>query len=103
MKRFVLTNADNTLRVEMKVDNFVGNFQIFEIAGLTDSSKHNGAGFKALPSDFEALKTFAEDAGLKLETIDIDGTATEIVAAGDPLEVTTSSLDGGNIDSAYNH
>lgn len=117
MKTLVFKNANNQLRVEYKVDLFSSsdNFTIMEIAGLDDAEKQIGISFKELASDglgsgaedptlggLENFKQFATDNNLILEEIDNENNVvTELVALGTALNITTTTLPGGNVSVAY--
>lgn len=104
MKTLVIRNADNSARVEYKVD-IIGNsdnFTVMEVKGLDDAEVKFGINFRELPSNIQAFKAFCTTNNLILDKEDPAVAKVVLVAEGTAMDITdTDPLTGGNESVAY--
>jgi len=107
MKTLVIRNADNSARVEFKVDLMTAsqeNFTVMEVSGLDAFEVKFGITFRELPSTLRAFKDFCTSNNLILDEIDIDPAEgiTEVIAEGVAMDITDSDpLAAGTDGGAY--
>jgi hypothetical protein len=95
MKTLVLKNADETIRVEYKVDIMDGaeNFTVMEIVGMSDAEVALGLDFQCLATNLQSFKTFATANNLALEEIDINPTIGSSILQK-PRKLVLTVIDG---------
>lgn len=72
MKTFILTDVNETFRVELVTDavSNEGNFTVMQVKGLDAFEKALGADYKQLPYNGGDLQDYAAEHDLKLYSID---------------------------------
>ncbi len=111
MKSFIFTNSQGTFNIEFKTDYIEGdNFTVHDIsvypkggAITRDNAIRAGINFDILPYTLAGFKLFAQTNNLNLKEIDFNANETNdlITGASDDLDITTSSLDAGVVDTHY--
>jgi len=104
MKTLVIRNADNSARVEFKVD-IIGsnqNFTVMQVSDLDDAEVVFGINFRELATNLQAFTSFCTANNLILDNIDIDPAvgSTEVVAEGVAMDITDSDPLAGGTDGA---
>jgi hypothetical protein len=75
MKILRFTDQNFTINVDFKTDlvnDTQSNFTIMSIEGLDSNEKTLGLGFKQLPSNINAMKSFAQTHDLQLTVINLN-------------------------------